>query len=72
MKRIDARLSERMRHAQQATQAGTSNAPVTTRSKGKERELNAQELEEQLNKIREEELCYKAMWQTIRDRLAMM
>ena len=33
-KRIDARLTERLRHAQQA-QAGTSNAPVATRSKGK-------------------------------------
>ena len=34
MKRIDARLTERLRNAQQA-QAGTSNAPVATRSKGK-------------------------------------
>ena len=33
-KRIDARLSERLRHAQQA-QAGMSNAPVPTRAKGK-------------------------------------
>ena len=33
MKRIDARLSKRLRHAQQA-QAGTSNAPVATRAKG--------------------------------------
>ena len=55
MKRIDARLTERLRHAQQA-QAGTSNAPMTTRSNGKDRELTAQELEEQLNKLREEEL----------------
>ena len=34
MKRIDAHLTEHLRHAQQA-QAGTSNAPVATRSKGK-------------------------------------
>jgi len=34
MKRIDACLTEHLRHAQQA-QAGTSNAPVATRSKGK-------------------------------------
>ena len=71
MKRINARLNERLRHAQQA-QAGTSNAPMTTRSKGKEQELIAQELEEQLNKLREEELRCKAMRQAIRDRLAMM
>jgi len=43
MKRIDARLSERLHHAQQA-QAGTSNAPVATRAKGKGHELTAQEL----------------------------
>ena len=34
MKRIGARLSECLRQAQQA-QAGTSNAPVATRTKGK-------------------------------------
>jgi len=34
MKRIDARLTEHLRNMQQA-QAGPSNAPVTTRSKGK-------------------------------------
>ena len=45
MKRIDARLTKRLRHAQQA-QAGTSNAPMTTRSKCKGQELTAQELEE--------------------------
>jgi len=73
MRRIDARLTERLRHAKQATtQAGTSDAAITTRSKGKGRELTAQELEEQLNKLKEEELRYKAMRQTIRDRLAMM
>jgi hypothetical protein len=70
MKRIDARLTERLRHAQQA-QAGTSNAPMTTRLKGKDRELTTQELEEQLNKLRKELRC-KAMRQAIRDRLAMM
>ena len=34
MKRIDTRLTERLRNTHQA-QAGTSNAPVATRSKGK-------------------------------------
>ena len=57
MKRIDARLSERLRHAQQA-QAGTSNTPVAAKVKGKGHELTAQELEEQLNKLREEELWH--------------
>jgi hypothetical protein len=60
MKRIDARLSKRLHQAQQA-QAGTSNAPVATRTKGKEHELTAEELEEQLNKLKEDELRYKAM-----------
>ena len=71
MKRIDARLSERLHQAQQA-QAGTSNAPVATRAKGKGQELTAEELEEQFNKLKEEELHYKAMRQAIRDRLIMM
>ena len=71
MKRIDGRLSERLCHAQQA-QAGTSNALVATRTKGKGHELTAQELEEQLNKLREEELRCKAMQQSIRDRLTML
>ena len=71
MKRIDARLSERLHHAQQA-QAGTSNAPVATRAKGKGHELTAQELEEQLNKLREEELRCKAMRKSIRDHLTML
>ena len=71
MKRIDARLTERLRHTQQA-QAGTSNAPVATRSKGKGRELIAKELEEKLNKLREEELRCKAMWQAIYDCLTRM
>ena len=60
MKRIDARLSERLRQAQQA-QAGTSNALVATRTKGKGQELTAEELEEQLNKLKEEEFCCKTM-----------
>jgi len=73
MRRIDARLTERLRHAKQATtQAGTSNATITTRSKGKGRELTAQELEEQLNKLKEEELRCKAMRQAIRDHLAVL
>ena len=71
MKRIDARLVERLRHPQQA-QAGTSNAPVTARAKGKGHELTAQELEEQLNKLREKKLCCKAMRQFIRDHLTML
>jgi len=71
LNRIDERLVERLRHAQQA-QAGMSNAPVSTRSKGKGHELTAEELEEQLNKLKEEELRCKAMRQTIRDRLVMM
>ena len=45
---------------------------MTTRSKGKCRQLTAEELEEQLNKLKEEELCWKAMRQAIRDRLVMM
>ena len=53
MRRIDARLVERLRHARQVTtQAGPSAAAVTTRSKGKERELTAQEVEEQLNRLK--------------------
>ena len=60
MKRIDARLPERLRNVQQA-QSGPSNAPVTTRSKGKGRQLTAEELEEQLNNLKEEEFRCKAM-----------
>ena len=71
MKRIDARLSEHLRQAQQA-QAGTSNVPVVTRVKGKGHELTAEELEEQLNKLKEEELRCKAIRQSIQDRLIMM
>jgi len=71
MKRIDARLTEHLRNMQQA-QVGPSNALVTTRSKGKGRQLTAEELEEQLNKLKEEEFCCKAMRQAIRDRLVMM
>ena len=53
MRRIDARLAERLRHARQVTtQAGPSAAAVTTRSKGKERELTVQEVEEKLNKLK--------------------
>ena len=73
MRRIDAHLSERLRQTQQAqqTQANTSNA-VATRAKGKGQELTAEELEEQLNKLKEEELRCKAMRQSLRDRLIMM
>ena len=74
MRRIDARLSERLRQTQQAqqTQANTSNVPVATRAKGKGHELTAEELEEQFNKLKEEELRCKAMRQALRDRLTMM
>ena len=41
MKRIDARLTEHLRNMQQA-QAGPSNALVTTRSKGKGRQLTTE------------------------------
>ena len=71
MKRIEACLAERLHQAQQA-QAGTSNALAATRAKGKGQELTAEELEEQLNKLKEEELRYKAMQQAIRDCLVMM
>ena len=71
MKRIDARLPEHLRNVQQA-QSGPSNAPVTTRSKGKGRQLTTKELEEQLNELKEEEFRCKAMRQAIRDRLVMM
>ena len=70
MKRIDAHLAERQLQAQQA-QAGTSNAAAAT-AKGKGHQLSAEELEEQLNKLKEQELRCKAMRQTIRDRLVMM
>ena len=73
MRRIDTRLSERLRQVQQAqqTQANTSNA-VAIRVKGKGQELTAEELEVQLNKLKEEELRCKAMRQSLRDRLIMM
>jgi len=71
MKRIDACLSERLRQAQQA-QAGTSNAPAAAGAKGKGHQLFAEEIENQLNKLKEQELRCKAMRQAIRDRLVMM
>jgi len=70
MKRIDAPLAERQLQAQQA-QAGTSNAAAAT-AKGKGHQLSAEELEEQLNKLKEQELRCKAMRQSIRDRLVKM
>ena len=66
MKRIDARLAERQLH-----KAGTSNAAAAT-AKGKGHQLSAEELEEQLNKLKEQELRCKAMRQSIRDRLVKM
>ena len=71
MKRIDTRLTEHLRQEQQA-QASTSTVLVATRSKGKGHELTAEELEEQLNKLKEEELHCKAMRRSIRDSLVMM
>ena len=67
MKRIDTRLSECLRQTQQA-QAGPSTAPAATIAKGKGHELTAEELEEQLNMLKEQELHYKAMRQSLRDR----
>ena len=43
-----------------------------TRSKGKQRELTAEEVEEQLNRLKEEELHYKAMRQQICKRMVML
>ena len=60
MKRIDTRLSECLRQTQQA-QGGPSTAPAATITKGKGHELTAEELEEQLNMLKEQELHYKAM-----------
>ena len=71
MKRIDACLSERLRQAQQA-QAGISNVPVAARAKEKGHQLFAEEIEDQLNKLKEQELRCKAMRQAIRDRLVMI
>ena len=71
MKRIDACLLERLRQAEQA-QASTSNAPAAAGAKGKGLQLSAKEMEEQLNKLKEQELRCKAMRQSIRDRLVMM
>ena len=62
MRRIDACLTQRSRHArQEATQADPSTAAMTTRAKRKQKALTTEELEEQLNKLREEELRCNAM-----------
>jgi hypothetical protein len=72
MRRFDACLVERSCHARQvATQAGPSSTAVT-RSKGKQRALTIEELEEQLNKLEEEELHCTAMRQQIHERMAML
>jgi len=71
MKIIDAHLGDRLCQTQQA-QVGTSTAPAATRAKGKGQELTAEELDEQLNKLKEQELRYKAMRQALCDRLIMM
>ena len=73
VRRIEVRLVERSRNARQAAaQAGPSAAQVTTRAKGKQRALSIAELEEQLNKLREEELWYNAMHQHIQARMVML
>ena len=55
MRRIDACLTQRSRHARQAaTHADPSTAAMTTRAKRKQKALTTEELEEQLNKLREE------------------
>ena len=71
MKIIDAHLGDRLCQTQQA-QVGTSTAPAATRAKGKGQELTAEELDEQLNKLKEQELRCKAMRQAIQDCLVMM
>ena len=53
-------------------QAGLSTAQVTTRAKRKQRALSTAELEEQLNKLREEELRWNVMHQHIQARMAML
>jgi hypothetical protein len=62
----------RLCHAQQAAQAGPSNAQMTTRAKEKERALSAAEVDEQLNKLKKEELWCKAMHQWIHAKMAML
>ena len=60
IKRIDACLAERQHQAQQA-QAGTSNVPAPAGAKGKGHQLTPEEIEDQLNKLKEQELRCKAM-----------
>ena len=45
---------------------------MTTRAKRKQKALTTEELEEQLNKLREEELHCNAMRQQIREHMAML
>jgi len=53
-----------LKRAQQAAaQADLSVATMTTRAKGKQRALTAEELQEKLNKLREEELSYNEIRQ---------
>jgi uncharacterized protein (DUF342 family) len=72
IRRVEARLAERLRNAHQAAQAGPSTAQMTTRMKGKERMLSDAELEEQLNKLKEEKLQCKMMHQRIQAKKAML
>jgi len=55
MWRINACLAERLHQAQQA-QAGMSNVPAAATAKGKGHQLSAEEIEDQLNKLKEQEL----------------
>jgi pyruvate/2-oxoglutarate dehydrogenase complex dihydrolipoamide acyltransferase (E2) component len=73
IKRIDSRLAERQQQAQQAqAQAGPSNGPPPAGAKGKGIQLTPEEMEEKLNKLKEQELRCKAMRRAIRDRLLVM
>ena len=45
---------------------------MATRAKGKQRTLTAEELQEQLNKLKEEELCCNEMRQQIQQHMAML
>ena len=73
MRRIDVCLKERSRHSRQAaTQAGLSTTAIPTREKEKQRALTTEELEEQINKLKEEELHCNAMRQQIREHTATL
>jgi len=66
MRRIDARIEEVRRAQQQALEAEPSEPQMTTRAKGKQTMLTEAERQEQYNKLREEELCCKAIQEKLR------